>query len=149
MAKRNIKSVGQHLQTCGGQARRLFNKAAELDTLNALLAQHLESPLRDHCQAAKIENGKLTLVTDSAVWLAQLKYAIPDLLFQLRSHVELTHLGKIIGKVTVPIQQTKQPHQPAPITINKEQAEQLQQTANNIQNPRLQAILEKIAKHAE
>ena len=150
MARKPLRTLYQYLQTCGGQARRLYQKAAELATINYFLTQHLESPLREHCQAAKIEKGKLVIIADGAVWTTQLNYIIPDLLFQLRTHPELIHLGKITCKVGLAMQPAEKLPSRDPLRISSASAEHLKQAAALITNEKLRAVMERIAaKHID
>jgi hypothetical protein len=47
--------------------------------LQAVCAQ-LPPPLNAHCQYAKLDEGELTLVTDSPAWASRLRFHAPELL---------------------------------------------------------------------
>ncbi|TNF57176.1 MAG: DUF721 domain-containing protein [Gammaproteobacteria bacterium] len=73
--------------------RRLGNPDIMGDLLRAVDRQHqllvavqtqLAPSLAQHCRFADLEEGRLTLVTDSPVWAARLRFLAPELLAALR-----------------------------------------------------------------
>lgn len=73
----------------------IIAKTHELKRLQDLFYRFLSADLIDHCKLAKIEDGKLHVVVDSAVWAARLRYAIPDIVKNLKLQPEFKDIGKI------------------------------------------------------
>jgi hypothetical protein len=73
----------------------LIAKAKYLEKLNNFFSKILDSTLATHCFIAKFENDELTLVVDSPTWATKLRYAIPDLLKNLKCQSEFKSVAKI------------------------------------------------------
>jgi len=79
---------------------KMLDKAHGLSKLSNLFANLLSSDLRNHCQLAKIENDELTVMVDGSIWASKLRYAIPDILKDLRTQPEFKSIKKIIYRVS-------------------------------------------------
>jgi hypothetical protein len=70
-------------------------KTQELQHLHNLFCRFISPDLIAHCHLAKLEDNKLHVVVDSAVWGARLRYAIPDILKNLKLQPEFKKVEKI------------------------------------------------------
>jgi hypothetical protein len=72
----------------------IYQEAAQLETLTALVQQHLALEETVPCQVSRFSEGCLVLTVDDAVWAARLRYELPTLRDQLRQS-GLHHLTSI------------------------------------------------------
>ena len=136
---------------------RLMGSQAELAPLmrTANLISRAQQHLRDHLPAEVAEhlfvggfhNGKLTLITDRAVWLTWLRYEqknLLDCLHQLPEFMAVTGFTlkvRPVRPLKVPPRQVRKLPQPA--------AAEISACAADIDNPRLKQALQRLAAHAE
>ena len=127
----------------GSAQQRLLRKAGQLEKLQLQLHQCLPASLAPHVQLANLRDGRLLLTADSAVWASKLRYLSVDLLQQLNAAGwPCQHIDIKVATVYAP---------PSAIKIKRVISEPakrlLLQTAGHIDDPRLAASLEKLAKH--
>ena len=68
----------------------ILNAVERQRLLLAAVQARLAPPLDQHCRYADLEKGRLTLVTDSSVWGARLRFLAPGLITSLReTHGEI------------------------------------------------------------
>lgn len=81
-----LTAVNQRLHHLGDQDAlgAILSRVARQRLLLAAVQARLAPPLDQHCRYAALENGRLTLVTDSPVWGARLRFLAPELLSYLR-----------------------------------------------------------------
>lgn len=107
-----------------------------------------QQTLANHCYVIKKTNGNLTLLVDNAHWVIQLRFQLPDLIKKLRTFPELHDLQTIDLKVRprpAPLSSAPPPTRP-PVQLSAQNAALLRDTAKTISDPKLKAILDKIAK---
>ncbi|MBT8131099.1 MAG: DUF721 domain-containing protein [Gammaproteobacteria bacterium] len=75
-----LKELLDGADTIVGQ---LIRRSAEIDALTTRVRNFLPTELQSHLLAAREENASLTLVADSAVWAAKLRYHAADILISL------------------------------------------------------------------
>jgi hypothetical protein len=127
----------------------LIGKLKHLKQIEQLLNGHLDDKLAKHYQIANLENNCLTVITEKAIWATQFRFQIPQLLNQLRQHPEFYQLKHIYCK----IQPKNHPSKPANVTpmpqLSAETAAIVLETAKTIRHEKLQAIMNRIASHAQ
>lgn len=130
-----------------GELSGLMRMAKLIDHAQQLLRQQLPEEVREHVFVGGYRNGKLTLITDRAVWLTWLRYEQPRLLALLQQQREFEAVLGFTLKVR-PIRPPKVlPRQPRTLTANA--ADELSSCARDVDNPRLKSALERLAAHAE
>jgi hypothetical protein len=137
------------------QASRLLHSSGRvaelLDTIesNRLLLrkvrERLPAPLDDRCLHAALEEGVLTLVTDSAVWGSRLRFFAPEL---------IKALGNGLGRIEstrVRIQPGASPHRrdhcgTRPLKMSRETVKLLTDTAEGLGDTQLSRALRRLAE---
>lgn len=126
----------------------LMGKLNELKKLNQLLAQY-DPEIAKHCQVIKLEQNCLFVLVDSGNWTTQLRFQIPTLLSKFSKHPGLERLSGIICKTQPSYTAFSKPDKTArkAAYLTPETAENILETAKTIQDVKLKAIMEKIARH--
>lgn len=134
---------------------RFVKQIQQLSQLNQALKQHLDPELAPHCQVANLRNGILILTTHSSIWGHQLRFQEMALLSALRNTPDWCGLKSIQFRVVPasPIPSFLKPdleahHQPPRLCLSIHNAKHLQETAHNMQSPRLKQALLRLATHA-
>lgn len=126
--------------------RALFGQAQRLDRLQHLLDSQLQPAAREHCHVASWREGCLLLIVTDGHWATRLRYQQRRLQRQLLTLEEFRGLTRILYKVQPPDPPRHQVG-PAP-ELSRRAAENIQQTAQGISDPKLRAALERLASHA-
>lgn len=63
----------------------IFAQLQQLEQLNNLLQDFLESELKPHSRVANLRDGCLVIQVDNSAWATRLRYALPHLLQQFRT----------------------------------------------------------------
>ncbi|MDN3552807.1 DciA family protein [Halomonas almeriensis] len=130
-----------------GELGNLMRTARLIERAQAHLRAQLSGELGEHLFVGGFRNGRLTLITDRAVWMTRLRYEQPRLLKHLQ---ELEGFEAVTGfdlKVRpvrppkAPLRQTRQ--------LPAHAADELSSCANDVDDPRLKQALERLASHAE
>ncbi len=79
----NFKSIGLLLKNSPIMGK-LFNKLQQLEQIKQIIPNFLPEVIKNHCNIANLQEGVLTLVTNSPAWKHQLNFLKMDLLEQLR-----------------------------------------------------------------
>jgi len=126
--------------------RELFSAAQRLGKLQTLLAAQLEPAAREHCQVASWQNGCLLLLASNGHWATRLHYQQRRLQRLLQALPEFAGLQKIQIKVRPPSSQVSYAGRKAELSAGA--ADSLNSAAEGIQDPRLRAALERLARNA-
>ncbi|MBB3191598.1 DUF721 domain-containing protein [Halomonas cerina] len=130
-----------------GELGPLMRTANLIETAQRHLRDHLPEEMRAHVFVGGYRQGRLTLITDRAVWLTWLRYEQPRLLAVLHELSGFEAVASFTLKVrpvrppTPPLRQTR--HLPA------RAADELSSCAAEVDDPRLRRALERLASHAE
>jgi hypothetical protein len=145
-------SVATYLKQDGKSLGKVLVKLNQLKQWNGWLSDCLteETILLEHCQIVGINRDALIVIADSAHWLTRFRFHIPTLLVKLRHYPDFNTLKAICCKVR------PQHHAAASqkatgrrLSLSKANAAALQGAANKIEDKKLKAILEKMARYAE
>lgn len=131
----------------GGELGSLMRTARLIERAQQHLRDHLPEEVRAHLHVGGYREGRLTLITDRAVWLTWLRYEQQRLLQLLH---ELPGFEAVTGfqfKVR-PVHTVKAPRRYVR-ELPAQAADELSSCAADIENPRLKRALEKLASHAE
>lgn len=123
----------------------LTDQAQRLAELQQLVHAQLQPAAREHCQLAAWRDGALLLIITDGHWATRLRYQQRRLLRQLQDHPAFAGLQRIVFKVQPP--HTAMQRQLRSATLSAEAAENIQATAEHIDDPRLRAALERLARH--
>lgn len=126
--------------------KALFGEARRLDHLQQLVDSQIQPAAREHCHVASWREGSLLLLVTDGHWATRLRYQQRRLLRQLQALDEFRELTRILFKVQPPDPPRHQVG-PAP-KLSSRSADNIQQTAQGITDPRLRAALERLASHA-
>lgn len=127
--------------------RALFSAAQRLSKLQALVEAQLEPAAREHCQVASWHEGCLLLLTSNGHWATRLHYQQRRLQRLLQVLPEFTGLQKIQVKVRPP--NTQVAYQGSKVTLSESAAESLNCAAEGIEDSKLRAALERLARNAK
>ena len=67
---------------------KLVAKCGELKRLNCIFEKILSNSLAEHCKISKIQLDTLFVIVDNSIWASKVRYAIPDLLKELKFQPE-------------------------------------------------------------
>lgn len=130
-----------------GELGSLMRTARLIERAQQHLRAQLPEEVAEHLFVGGFRDGRLTLITDRAVWLTRLRYEQDRLLKELR---RLPGFEAVTGfslkvrpvrPVRPPLRQVR--HLPA------QAADELTRCAEDTGDPRLKAALQRLAAHAE
>lgn len=123
----------------------LFSEARRLDRLQHLVESQLQPAAREHCHVASWREGTLLLIVTDGHWATRLRYQQRRLQRQLQAMEAFAGLNRILFKVQPPEAPRHTPGPPP--ELSTQAADNLQETARGIRDPRLKAALERLASH--
>lgn len=131
---------------------QVFAKIKQLDILNRLMADHLEPNMRQYCRVAHLTGGRLTLVVANGSVATQLRFQTNDLIRRFANVPALRQVKEIHCKVHPSIAQTARTasrptarQQRQMPLLSTETAEIVKYIADSLEDPRLRAIMQRIA----
>jgi hypothetical protein len=130
-----------------GELAPLMRTARLIAKAQQYLRDHLPEEVREHLFVGGYRDGKLTLLTDRAVWLTWLRYEQPRLLDLLHQLPEFAAVTGFTLKVR-PVRPLKVPPRQVR-TLPAPAADGISACAADVENPRLKRALERLASHAE
>ncbi len=130
-----------------GELAPLMRTARLIGRAQQHLREHLPEEVREHLFVGGYRDGKLTLLTDRAVWLTWLRYEQARLLDLLHQLPEFTAVTGFTLKVR-PVRPLKVPPRQVR-TLPTPAADEISACAADIDDPRLKGALERLASHAE
>lgn len=139
-----------NLLTSSKQAKGLLQRVAQNKQLTSMLQANLPSPLASFCQAGELSNNRLTIITTSPVWAAKLRYLLPNLLKQLKTHQAFSQVAEITIKISNNTNQNGgQPRQRKRASMSPQSANVIQQTAESINDKALRESLLRLSLHGK
>ena len=121
-------------------------KAAQIQLASTILSQILPTTLLAHCFVSNIDQQKLVLGTDGAVWATQLRYQQQEILDKFRLNAKFASLQTIKIKICPTVEKTAVP-QHQRLTLSSNVARLVKNTASAVTNPALKTALLKLAKN--
>jgi hypothetical protein len=143
------QAITHVLQQDNAVLGRLLTKIELLNHLNKIFTEQLDPQLARHCQLVNYEDKHLIVMTNNAIWATQFRFQIPQLISKLRLQPAFSDLLTVQCKI-IPLRFDKripEAQQKPKMALSLKTAEIVLATAKTIKDPRLQAIMEKIAKH--
>ncbi|VVC76335.1 hypothetical protein AQUSIP_16460 [Aquicella siphonis] len=140
----------------GSQSRdlgSLFAKIRSLAALNQKISGYLAPEIAPYCQAANLTGGKLIFTVANGSIATRLRFMSADLLRQFSCDPGLKHIRLIECKVRL-TSSSAAPRPSAAGTRNmpllaRETAELVREMAESITDPKLRAIMERIANRTD
>lgn len=130
-----------------GELNGLMRMARVIDRAQSHLRGHLPEEVREHVFVGGYRQGKLTLITDRAVWLTWLRYEQSRLLDLLRQLPEFEAVMGFNLKVR-PVSPAKVPPRQTR-ALSSRAADEISSCAADTDDPALKRSLERLAAHAE
>ena len=134
----------------------LLNKVEKITALDKAVKSCLNGPLAEHCHVANLRQGRLILQADNPVWGSKLRFESSSLLARLRENplfAGLVGIDFFVAPLPSPLALSFQQATTAKIAarqknraISLETRQLLKETAEDITDPRLQAVLRAIAE---
>lgn len=90
-----MKTLGQIFSHNRNILPELVGKAQKLSQIDKLFRSFLDASLAQHCHLADISVTEAVVITDSSAWAMRLRYAIPDILKNVKTQPEFKNLKKI------------------------------------------------------
>ena len=123
---------------------RFKKKALELNRLNHAVKISLPLDCHEHIEIADIRNNQLVILTDSPVWQTRLRLYSQTILEALHQHAGIK-LNRVVLKLS-PKKRVIPEKAPVYRTISEQNSNLIEQTANCIDDPDLQAALIKLSR---
>lgn len=142
-------SIESYFKNPKHQLANLVDKINQLRVFNQALIGILEDKLMRHCQVVNVEQGTLTLITDSASWATKLRFQTPEILKKMQTSSTFLKIKKL--KVLIRPKErliTKKQPKKKTLHLSRESAQIISDAANHLKNIRLKKALNKIAEHA-
>lgn len=130
-----------------GELSGLMRMASLIERAQQELRDHLPEEVRPHLFVGGYRQGKLTLITDGAVWLTWLRYEQARLLSILQRLPEFEAVLGFQFKVR-PVRPPKLPRRYVR-ELPAQAADEISSCARDTDDPRLRQALERLASHAE
>ncbi|UYG08885.1 DUF721 domain-containing protein [Halomonas sp. M4R1S46] len=130
-----------------GELGTLMRMARLIERAQQHLRDHLPAELAEHLFVGGFHDGRLTVITDRAVWLTRLRYEQAQLLSRLHELPGFEAVSGFDFKVRpvrppkAPVRQTRR--------LPARAADELSSCAADVDDPRLRRALERLASHAE
>lgn len=124
-----------------------MRKARAIDRAQQYLRDHLPQEVREHIFVGGYYQGKLTLITDRAVWMTWLRYEQTRLLQLLHQLPEF----EVVTSLTFKVRPVSPPKIPPRLTrgLSARAADEISSCAADVDDPALKRSLERLATHAE
>ena len=90
-----MKTLGQILSCKHNILPKLVDKAQQLSKFDRLFRSFFDAALARHCHLAELTATEAVVVADSSAWAMRLRYAIPDILKNVKTQPEFKELKKI------------------------------------------------------
>jgi len=129
-----------------GELAPLMRTARLIDRAQRHLRTHLPDEVGEHLFVGGFHDGKLTLITDRAVWLTRLRYERARLLDLLHQLPEFAVVTGFTFKVR-PVRPVKAPPR-QPRHLSGPAGDELAACAEGTDDPRLKRALQRLAAHA-
>jgi len=144
LPRHNKSLVFSSLINKDSDLKRLYQHTKLLLKLNKCLYNILDEPLNQHCRIANFDNTILTILADSPVWSARLRFNTSNILIRMRTDFGLDTLKTIrikIRPIDIPVY-TKH----RKFILSSVASEFINQAANTITDEKLRSSLFNLAK---
>ena len=146
MSNKSSKKPHDFLQTDNRDLRAVFAKIKAIAELNTQMQPLLDANLRNYCQVANLIGDRLILVAANGSIATQLRFQTAELLTKFKQHPILHTIHAIHCKVrpaNLPQSSHTRPIAMQPLSTST--ADIVRDIAKNLSDPKLRAIMERIA----
>jgi hypothetical protein len=152
MHDNRLKTAINYIQQKQSHLHGLLEKLRELNYLNQKVSGFLDVNIRNRCQVASLQQQRLTLLVDNGAVATRLRYLTPDLLKRFQQDIVLKKVLEITCKVRHDPHKNRFEEEPtAPKRqmnlLSPETATLVEESASNLQDPKLREIMLRIASH--
>ena len=146
-----IKKIQVFLQKEKPRLEGIFNKIRELETLNTAFKKYIAADYLPYCQVANRLNHDLIILVANGSIATQLRFQTPDLLKQFKQDPILKNISALQFKVRLPFIPSRLPIKMTAkmALLAPETAEIIDQMAASLVDPKLKAIMQRIAKRTK
>ena len=123
----------------------LYQRMAELKTLQEKLKAKLPPPLREHFTLANINESTLTIHTDSPAWAARFRFLTADILNHAQQLCSSNSPTTIRIKVVLPVNQSAKNRRS--IKLTNKNSKLILEAANSITDPVLKDALKRLSQN--
>jgi len=141
---KNVKKLIKYNSVLTNLAQSITEHQQLLNFVQSLLPKSIAP----HCIAAVRNGTRLTLFVDSPAWSSRIRYLTAELLRSLNNHTpKIVHIKVRI----IPPSGNLKANQPKrhPSRPSLEEVEQIENTADFVEDPELSAALHRLAQHVK
>lgn len=120
-----------------------------LQKIRQIVKNNLPTPLASRIQVLNWQRGTLSLGCEQAAIVSRLRFMIPQLRDQLRQYSEFYGLTAIEYKVLSPAPRLIKPKQRYQRQMSAQVEGSLRQLAASVEDKKLQAALQRLARHSQ
>ena len=131
-----------------GSLQTIRLKTAQIQQAQHILTQILPAKILAHCFVGHIDQQKITLFTDNAVWATQLRYQQSDILTQFRQNTGFRGLNRVKIKISTSAAVKVKPAPKQALSLSSKVTRLLEGSAKSITNPILKKALLKLADNS-
>ncbi|HHI94684.1 MAG TPA: DUF721 domain-containing protein [Gammaproteobacteria bacterium] len=142
----STKPVAKILSRQDSALNSLLEHAQYLQQLTQALRDSLDTHLAAHVTIANLREQTAVIITDTPVWLTQLRYQAPTILRLLKTLPGLQKLQKVQFKIQ-PASFTPPPAPPRRANLSATSAHFLESAASDTKDPRLAEALYRLSRH--
>lgn len=150
----NCKKLDKLIQNGPSNLQFILKKVNKIQEVNKIFHAYLDPQQQKYCQVVNACNNELFLLTANSATATQLRFQSPDILARLRRCPELKHITRLNIRVspmmTQHLSHASQPKKQQPVAkLSAETAHIILKTAENLDDPKLSAIMARIAAHCK
>jgi hypothetical protein len=128
------------------QLSALIEHAKHLNRLTKTLRELTPEPLSRHIAVGNISAAKLTLIADSPVWLAKLRYYVPEILKPFCNQTGLPQFRDVRFRVNPAFHQKQNTKANSNNKLSSQAIAQIKSIANALDDPKLKHALLRLAQ---
>lgn len=151
---KSSRPVNKVLNDANDELAILVTRTRQLASLTRILRQQLDPAIASHCYVGRIEHNRLVVIVDSAAWATKFRFYSAALLPALKNaHHSFAKIEQIQVKILTPTGQDWTSAAAPAVTVrpslNEENARGITTLADSIDDPELQAALNRLARHGQ
>ena len=90
-----MKTIGEILKKNNSSLSKLIGKSQRTRDLASVFQSMLDADLAKNCKFANLDDSVITITVKNAAWATRIRFAIPDLLKNLRTQPEFKKVTNI------------------------------------------------------
>ncbi|MEI8054892.1 MAG: DUF721 domain-containing protein [bacterium] len=90
-----MKTIGEILKKNNSPLTKLIKRNQEARNLSSVFQSMLDANLAKNCQFANLEGSVINVIVKNAAWATRIRYAIPDMLKNLRTQPEFRMITSV------------------------------------------------------